>query len=30
MNNKTVEELNVGFRRVRKTNITRTRVRHVQ
>ena len=29
MSNKTVEELNPGFRTVRKTNITGTRVRHV-
>ena len=29
MSNKTVEELNPGFRRVRKTNITGTRVRHL-
>ncbi len=29
MSNKTVEELNPGFRRVRKTTITGTRVRHV-
>ncbi len=29
MSNKTVEELNPGFRRVRKTNITGARVRHV-
>ncbi len=30
MSNKTVEELNPGFRTVQKTNITGTRVRHVQ
>ncbi len=29
MSNKTVEELNPGFRRVRKASITGTRVRHV-
>ncbi len=29
MSNKTVEELKPGFRRVQKTNITGTRVRHV-